>query len=323
MSNPAESDHSFAVSLMQDLVVPTFVLGADSRVIIWNRACERLTGVRAAEVVGTTDHWRAFYDEPRPCVADLIAQRRIDEIGALYAVSDHAENSAHGVHAENWCVMPQLGNEHYLAIDAGPIYDEAGQLIAVVETLRDMTDHKRAQIALENLAARDGLTGVANRRSFDEKLAHEWLRGCRDEAPLSLAMIDVDHFKLYNDTYGHQKGDECLRRVAEAANGVIFRPGDMVARYGGEEFAIVLPATDIDGALIVADRVRETIAGMGIPHAGNDNGVLTLSIGVASTVPERDADQAALIAAADAALYRAKRNGRNRVVTEPLAAPAS
>ncbi|MDO8933260.1 MAG: sensor domain-containing diguanylate cyclase [Rhodocyclaceae bacterium] len=319
MSDNAEPDRGFAVNLMQDLVVPTFVLDAECRVIIWNRACERLTGVSARELIGTREHWRAFYDEPRPCLADLVAQGRTGEIDALYASSDDAADGDYGIHAENWCVMPQVGNEHYLAIDAGPIYDAEGRLIAVVETLRDMTDHKHAQIALEHLAARDGLTGVANRRVFDEKLTHEWLRGRRDETPISLLMMDVDHFKRFNDTYGHQKGDDCLRRVAECAAGVVFRPGDLVARYGGEEFAIILPATDIDGALIVADRVRDAVVRLGIPHAGSELGNVTLSIGVSSTVPRKGVECDAVIMAADVALYRAKHNGRDRVVTESVA----
>jgi diguanylate cyclase (GGDEF)-like protein len=302
---------------MQHLVVPTFVLDRDCNVVIWNKACERLTGVSANDVVGTDDHWRAFYSSPRPCLADLIAQGRTDEINTLYSSWGASEGiTAYGIHAENWCVMPNIGSELYLAIDAGPIFDEAGKLIAVVETLRDMTDHKRAQLALEHLATRDGLTGVANRRSLDEKLIHEWRRCLRDEIPLAILMVDVDHFKRFNDAYGHQKGDECLRRVADCAAKVVFRPGDMVARYGGEEFCAILPATDLDGALIVADRIRESVNTLAIPHCGGESGRVTLSIGVACAIPHADTTPDTLLAAADAALYRAKQGGRNRIVTE-------
>ena len=313
------SDHSFAINLMQDLVVPTFVLDGECRVLIWNRACERLTGVLAMDIIGTQEHWRAFYDEPRPCLADLIALGRTDEIGSLYSFSDSAVDSEYGIHAENWCVMPQLGSEHYLAIDAGAIYDGDGRLIAVVETLRDMTDHKRAQIALEHLAARDGLTGVANRRSFDEKLRLEWLRGKREGQAVSLMMMDVDHFKRFNDTYGHQLGDDCLRRVAESAATLIFRPGDMLARYGGEEFAVILPGVDLPGAMIVADRVRDAVSRMAIPHGESEMGHVTLSIGVSSAVPEDPVECDALVKAADIALYKAKNLGRNQVVAEVVA----
>ena len=130
-----DRDHSFAIKLMQDLVVPTFVLDAACHVIIWNRACERLTGMAAKDLIGTREHWRAFYDTPRPCLADLVVQGRTAEIEVLYAAFDKAGDSEHGFHAQNWCVMPQLGRQYYLSIDAGPIYGADGELIAVVETL--------------------------------------------------------------------------------------------------------------------------------------------------------------------------------------------
>lgn len=319
MSENADRDHRFAVNLMRDLVVPTFVLDAECRVIIWNRACERLTGITADCIVGTRDHWKAFYNEERPCLADLVALGRTGEIDVFYEAAPTRGENDYGVHAQNWCVMPQAGTELYLAVDAGPIYDADGHLIAVVETLRDMTEQKRTQTALEDLAARDGLTGVANRRSFDGKIMHEWLRGRRDAAPLGLLLVDVDHFKRYNDTYGHQKGDDCLRRVAGAASTVVFRPADMVARYGGEEFGIILPGTDLDGALIVADRIREAVLRLDIEHGGGENGRLTLSVGAAAVVPDQDLDCESLIGAADAALYCAKRDGRNRVAQGAVA----
>ena len=178
-----------------------------------------------------------------------MALARPDKLGELY--SQHAVHSEHGTgfSAENWCVMPKLGNHLYLAIDAGPIHDEAGNLIAVVETLRDMTDQKRAEMALKTLAAKDGLTGLANRRAFDQALDSEWLRAQRSRKPLSLLFVDVDHFKLFNDKHGHQSGDECLRAVAAIVGAQALRPTDLAARYGGEEFAIILPETDGDGAM--------------------------------------------------------------------------
>ena len=138
-------------------------------------------------------------------------ERRYNDIRALYESGGNYGLSDFGVSAEGWCLMPRVGRRAYLAIDAGPIYDDYGELIAVVETLRDITAQKRAQIDLEALATRDGLTGLANRRSFDVKFGEEARRASRDLLPLSLLMIDVDYFKLYNDSQGHQKGDECLR----------------------------------------------------------------------------------------------------------------
>ena len=136
---------SFAVTLMENLVVPTFVLDAEQRVLVWNLACERLTGVRSGEVVGTREQWRAFYDAPRPCLADLVASGDADAMERLYSTHEEPGIPGFGVHAENWCSMPRRGQRLYLAVDAGPVYDEAGHLIAVVETLRDITEKKLAQ----------------------------------------------------------------------------------------------------------------------------------------------------------------------------------
>src|SRR5437016_1765670 len=182
----ADAANQYAARLLQHLVVPTFVIDADRRVVVWNRACERLTGVSAIEVLGTRNHWQAFYEENRYCLADLVALNRQDLIGDLYSEFIATKDDSLGSSAENWCMMPRLGNHLYLAIDAGPIHDDDGNLIAVVETLRDMTDQKRAEIALQTLAARDGLTGLANRRAFDQTLQAEWQRAQRSRKPLSL-----------------------------------------------------------------------------------------------------------------------------------------
>jgi diguanylate cyclase (GGDEF)-like protein/PAS domain S-box-containing protein len=295
-------------------VVPTFVLDVDSRVIIWNKACERLTGVRAEDVLGTDNYWHAFYEERRPCLADLVLAQRYDEISKLYANSGNFGLSDHGVSAENWCVMPMLGHRLYLAIDAGPIYDDSGGLTAVVETLRDITSQKLTQTNLESLAARDGLTGLLNRRTFDERLAEEARRARRERQPLALLMIDIDCFKLFNDTYGHQKGDECLKAVARAIADTLWRAGDMAARYGGEEFAVILPDTPLSGAMLIAERVRKAVEDLGVEHATSVAiNRVTLSIGGSVSIDPCAAPEE-LVSFADAALYRAKREGRNQCV---------
>lgn len=148
-----ENQISFAITLMEHLVVPTFVLDADQNVLIWNRACERLTDIPADEVLGTRNHWRAFYEEPRPCLADLVATASFDRISDLYTVSDDPTDPSFGVHAENWCWMPRRRQHLYLAIDAGPVFDESGKLIAVVETLRDTTERHIAQTKVEEQAS--------------------------------------------------------------------------------------------------------------------------------------------------------------------------
>ncbi|WP_454652466.1 sensor domain-containing diguanylate cyclase [Bradyrhizobium liaoningense] len=307
---------SYAVRLMQHLVVPTFVIDPKRRVVIWNRACERLTGVAASEVIGTGKHWQAFYETRRPCLADLVALDRPEQLPEYYSEYAARGHNGLGFSAENWCVMPKLGNQLYLAIDAGPIHDEAGRLIAVVETLRDLTDQKRAEMALKELATKDGLTGLANRRSFDQVLSDEWARAQRTQKPLALLFVDVDHFKLFNDRHGHQSGDECLRAVAAVVSRHAVRPLDLAGRYGGEEFALILPDMDCDTACKVAEAIRCAVTALQIAHGATGAGDhVTLSVGVASHIPGgADGGPDRLLGAADEALYVAKRLGRNRVI---------
>ncbi|MGE5492873.1 MAG: diguanylate cyclase [Actinomycetota bacterium] len=165
---------------------------------------------------------------------------------------------------------------------------------------------------LQRLSSSDGLTGLPNRRLFDETLEREWRRARREGAEITLMMCDVDHFKAYNDTYGHQAGDDCLKQVALTLRQALERGADLAARYGGEEFAIILPGTGLDGALIVAHKMLNGIRELRIPHTGSPFGQVTASIGIASMVPGEGPAEA-LIEAADQALYRAKREGRNRV----------
>ncbi|HVA28105.1 MAG TPA: diguanylate cyclase, partial [Candidatus Baltobacteraceae bacterium] len=169
---------------------------------------------------------------------------------------------------------------------------------------------------LKNLASTDGLTGVPNRRSFDERLRVEWKRSLRSADPISLIMIDIDLFKTFNDTYGHVAGDAVLQQIATALASCATRTEDIFARYGGEEFAAVLPDTDLPGALIVAERMREAVAGLSIAHSGTVLRAITISAGVASLVPMDSAGAEHLVEIADAALYQAKNSGRNRVVAE-------
>lgn len=166
---------------------------------------------------------------------------------------------------------------------------------------------------LKRLSAIDGLTGISNRRLFDDFIAREWRRARRAESSVALMMCDVDHFKRYNDTYGHQAGDDCLRQVASAIQSVMERASDIVARYGGEEFVVVLPETPIGGALFVAEKIRHAIHALNIPHAESPQGRVTLSIGIATQIPTENETQEALISAADRALYQAKHDGRDRV----------
>jgi diguanylate cyclase (GGDEF)-like protein len=208
--------------------------------------------------------------------------------------------------------------------------DETGEIIAIFGVFLDITEQKkieqdlkeahalseRSNRALHELAMQDSLTGLPNRRHFDLALTQEFKRAARDGVDISLIMIDLDHFKGFNDLYGHPAGDECLRKVSEAIAGVPQRPADLVARYGGEELVVLLPNTGAEGAETVARLLRNAVHDLRIPHRVNPGGVVTVSCGVASFVPQTDPHvPVMLLERADKALYQAKMAGRNRVVT--------
>ncbi|RXT07936.1 PAS domain S-box protein [Ammoniphilus sp. CFH 90114] len=197
---------------------------------------------------------------------------------------------------------------------------EGSKLIVVSRNIteRKLTEQKlqEANKLLQHLSTVDGLTGVRNRRSFDEMLEMEWNRAIRNSTSLSLIMIDIDHFKAYNDTYGHQAGDGCLKEVAQSVADSLDRSGDTVFRYGGEEFGVILPETDVAGAIHVAEKIRVAIDALNIPHSGSKvSDHVTISLGTATMVPTMYTSANDLVEAADRALYQAKQEGRNRVRT--------
>lgn len=181
---------------------------------------------------------------------------------------------------------------------------------------------EEANATLRRLTNTDGLTGIPNRRRFDEGLDTEFRRAYRNNRCLAAALIDIDFFKLFNDSCGHQQGDECLRAVAQALLSGTHRPGDLVARYGGEEFVALLPDTPLQGACVVAEAMRVAVAHLSLPHPRSGVGpIVSVSIGVAASNPREGDSAANLIARADAALYAAKRAGRNRVMADGEATP--
>jgi len=174
---------------------------------------------------------------------------------------------------------------------------------------------EKASHELRRLSISDALTDLGNRRHFEAMLDQEWMRALRGETPISLILIDIDFFKCFNDNYGHQAGDECLRLVAEKIGGFARRPGDTSARYGGEEFVLLLPGTDLVQAAAIAEACRACVESLMIPHSHSKvSDVVTISAGVAATVPDCDTGRGRLVELADKALYRAKSEGRNRVV---------
>ncbi|WP_045214677.1 diguanylate cyclase [Desulfonatronovibrio magnus] len=173
---------------------------------------------------------------------------------------------------------------------------------------------KRYRDYLENISMKDGLTGVANRRRLDEYLDQEWRRSKRQKEHISLLMLDIDHFKLYNDNYGHSAGDECLKKIATTIESSLSRPADLAARFGGEEFACVLPETDLDGAKNIAEKIHKNIFDLAIPHEYSPvSSIITMSIGIAATIPKNGLSVENFIQNADKMLYEAKRSGRNSI----------
>ncbi|MFP5274033.1 diguanylate cyclase [Coleofasciculus sp.] len=193
----------------------------------------------------------------------------------------------------------------------------AAQLGTLMQRIKVETALFEANQKLKQLVTIDGLTGIANRRKFDQYIHREWKRLFREQLPLSLILGDIDFFKLYNDTYGHQAGDDCLRKVATKIRLIVKRPADLVARYGGEELAVILPNTDAQGAIHVAETIRQSVENLKIIHASSDiSHYVTLSLGVSSLIPNPLVNIETLINQTDKALYRAKAGGRNQTVAE-------
>lgn len=218
-------------------------------------------------------------------------------------------------------IKEKEGVSRHFIVTAKPLLDQRGKVLGIVESFQDITERKQAEKVLEDLNRRleilsitDGLTGIANRRHFDEMLVKEHARHARSGVELSLIMLDIDHFKLFNDSYGHVAGDDCLRQVGRVISDCLVRPADLAARYGGEEFACILPETRHSGALAIAEKIRQGIKALAIQHQGSKVAEhVTVSQGVLTVRCSVDGTAADLVRQVDELLYRAKSRGRNRV----------
>ncbi len=251
-------------------------------------------------------------------ITELIHPDQAAELKAILEALSWGQETATLVHRSRH----KKGNDIWLETIFRLARDPAnGAPSGIVAVIRDVSDRKAAEEVMQSLnnvlkglAATDALTGIPNRRSFDIALDRECRRAKRARKSVAVIVADVDHFKSYNDRYGHQAGDECLRRVAQAMSEVVQRPGDLLARYGGEEFAVILPDTDKAGAILVAENIRRAVEAQAIPHPGSSKGLVTISVGVSWMWMERDNIGPALLQEADQSLYEAKHNGRNCVV---------
>ncbi|MBL8418966.1 MAG: sensor domain-containing diguanylate cyclase [Dechloromonas sp.] len=263
---------------------------------------ESLLGWPRDSWLGATDWIERIHPEDRQRTAEFCISQ--SEEGVDHE-ADYRALKADGSYVWIRDVVHVIRNEHKVTTDlVGFMFD----ISARKQMEQEVVDLNHKFKALSN---QDGLTGVANRRLFDQTLAAEWARGKRSGEPLSLLMLDVDHFKGYNDHYGHVKGDECLVRIAQAISKIPMRSSDLFVRYGGEEFALVLPQTPADAAQRVAEKCRDVVAALEIPHTLSPVGRITISVGICTIIPNECDTVTTLIERADDKLYRAKRNGRN------------
>ncbi len=275
-------------------------------------ACRAVLGYEPEELVGRDPNNIIHPDDQKPLAEELDRRLQAGDMTARTSFRSRCKD----------------GRYIWLETNIRRLKDGSG----FVAVARDVSERKALEAQLEDannqlrvLAQEDGLTGLPNRRRFDEALGTEYRRAMRAGSPLAVIMLDVDRFKAFNDTYGHPGGDACLQALAGVLNTRCRRPADLPARYGGEEFVLLLPNTDAAGAVAVAECIRAGVRALAIPHAGSEFGVATVSIGVAAMAPGHSQGPAALVDAADAALYQAKRAGRDavRVAGAPAESPAA
>ncbi|NJR38696.1 MAG: diguanylate cyclase [Leptolyngbyaceae cyanobacterium CSU_1_4] len=250
--------------------------------------------------------------KPQPAIAQSSRQGTLRNLGSTQQSVWRMDDSASRL---NYQEAERLLNQLTTLIFIVGLF--LGLIISLLldKTIRDNYRLRLATQELERLANLDGLTQIANRRCFEAHLQQEWARAVREKNSLTLILCDVDHFRLYNETYGHQAGDECLRQLALILSRTAKRPGDLAARYGDEEFAVILPNTNTSGGIVVAHSIQESVARLQLAHAGLENGAsVSLSFGVATVVPSQELSSAMLTELSDRALYTAKEQGRNQIV---------
>ena len=296
------ADDSIFRSLVEYSVDAIFRLNPKCTILYVSPAVRRQLGYEPEELLGRI-------------VFDLIYEpdRLIARAAAAKSAEPGVENSPG---TQRW--VHKDGHLVWIEVNGRMVRGEGGEPRETILVTRDISERKALEERLEQLTLTDPLTGLRNRRGFDESLDREWKRTLRMGSVTSLLLLDLDHFKRINDSYGHSVGDDCLRAAACAFSGTIQRDTDLVARYGGKELAAILPHTDLEGAVRVANGVCRAIAALRIPHHGQQvsGSFMTASIGVATALARDNVAMhmpGALVQAADAALYKAKQNGRNCV----------
>lgn len=304
--NPIESDHAVYKTLLESTkAIPWKIDWATKRFTYVGPQIEKLLGWTPESWQGVEDWVARMHPEDREKVFNFCVSQSLAGID----------------HEADYRAMTN-GGDYIWIRDVVHVVRKDGEVEALIGFMFDISERKkteeqvmRLQKELEELSFKDGLTGVGNRRMFDSIMEVEWANARRHHQPLSLIILDIDHFKQYNDCYGHIQGDDCLRKVAQALGAAGTRARDFFARYGGEEFVLVLPETDADAAAKIAERCRSVIFKLQIPHATSPTSqIVTLSLGVGTITPSHDAEPIMFIEAVDRLLYKAKQKGRNCAV---------
>jgi len=285
-------------TIVNNMAEGLLIIEADGRIQFTNPACDKYLGYRENALAGSH-----ISDLLNP----MVAQEYLDYFRRYAGAPDGAHH--HGT--REVIIRHRNGSSVCMDLTLTPMYLRQPLFIGL---LHDITHHKQSEDALQRAAMVDPLTKIANRRHFDSFLEKEWQRSMRSGQPLSLVVLDVDHFKLYNDTLGHPAGDACLQQVAQAIASHAMRTTDLAARYGGEEFVLLFAETPADAARLLAEAIRAHIEALQIPHPRSTTSAwLTVSIGVATILPHQLDNTESLFVAADRAMYVAKENGRNQV----------
>ena len=310
----SQSASSQALQLLVDNGTDViFRFGPDGRARYISPSVERLFGYTPSEIyaMGSSATSNGFlHPDDQPMVAA--------------AVRRHFEGDLDEIKLE-FRIINRRGETLWVQTNCSAVLDSSGRVSDIIFTMRDISEIKALEAQLQAQARTDGLTGLSNRRAFDEALDREWRRTLGDRSQLSLLLIDADHFKAFNDANGHQVGDDCLRTLAATMSGMFQRAGDLTARYGGEEFAVILPQTSQADAVAMGEQLRRAVEALQLPHPASLVGDhVTVSIGSATAMAAMGGTiemPEGLLVAADQALYRAKAGGRNRVAATLLLKP--
>ncbi len=294
-------------TIVNNMAEGLLIIEADGRIQFTNPACDQYLGYQENELAGSS-------------IGNLFSPMVAREYMDYFAMHAANPGTAHNHGTREVAIRHREGHSVSMDLTLTPMYLRQSLYIGL---LHDITHHKQSEDALQRAAYLDPLTKIANRRHFDTFLEKEWQRAVRSGSPLSLVVLDVDHFKLYNDTLGHPAGDSCLQQVAAAIASHACRTTDLAARYGGEEFALLFAETDSDAAIVLAEAIRAHIEAMRLPHPRSATSAwLTVSIGVATINPHQLDSKEALFVAADRAMYVAKEGGRNQVQATRSGSPA-